>query len=156
MEDIFQIVRETAPPLNSTDQAAALREAKRLYRLGRYAEAIAAARNVSAQAEQSPEAELLVVRVEDIPEEIRSQIDWCRADALSQLALAEMMLWRLDDAREHNARAVAEYRHLEENEKALAVALRNRACIELLETRFAEAEALLDEAASLGPRNQSA
>src|SRR5215813_22862 len=62
MEDIVQIVREAAPPLDSTDQAAALREAKRLYRLGRCAEAIAAARSVSAQAEESPEAELLVVR----------------------------------------------------------------------------------------------
>ncbi|MGH9838460.1 MAG: hypothetical protein ACREEM_06725 [Blastocatellia bacterium] len=97
-----------------------------------------------------------IAGVEDIPEEIRSQIGWRHADALSQLALAEMMLWRLDDAQEHNARAVAEYRQLEENEKALAVALRNRACMALLETRFAEAEALLDEAASLTPRNRSA
>jgi hypothetical protein len=92
-----------------------------------------------------------VAGVEDMAEEIRSLISWCHADALSQLAFAEMLLWRLDDAREHNARAVAEYRRLEENEKALAVALRNKACIELLETRFIEAEALLDEAASLAP-----
>lgn len=88
---------------------------------------------------------------EDIAEDIRSLISWCHADALSQLASAETLLWRLDDALEHNARAVSEYRRLEGNEKALAVALRNRACIELLETSFAEAEALLDEAASLAP-----
>ncbi len=62
MEDIFHILRETAQPNDPPDQSAALREARRLYRLGRYPEAVAAAQTASAQGELAPAAGLFAVR----------------------------------------------------------------------------------------------